>query len=64
VVQFGIDHVPYGNYPGRCYEGLVQVVCECGWRGPGRDLNFDRDRLLVAFDQNEHETCQAEAEAV
>jgi hypothetical protein len=63
-VKFRIDQVPYENYPGLFYEGLVQVVCECGWRGPGRDLNSGRDRLLVAFDQNEHETCQAaEAEA-
>jgi hypothetical protein len=37
------------------WPSLVQAVCDtCTWRGPVRNLNVERDRVLVKFD-GDHE---------
>lgn len=36
------------------WPALVQAVCECGWRGPVRDLHDSRERVLVKLDGREH----------
>lgn len=37
------------------WPALVQAVCECGWRGPVRDTNDMRQRVLLRLDAREHE---------
>lgn len=36
------------------WPSLVQAVCECGWRGPVRDMHDSRERVLVKLDQAGH----------
>jgi hypothetical protein len=36
------------------WPALVQVICECGGRGPVRNAGDSRQRVLLKLDQREH----------
>lgn len=37
------------------WPALAQATCSCGWVGPTRDTNTDRERLLLRFDHGDHQ---------
>ncbi len=40
------------------WPSLVQAVCECGWRGPVRNVNDSRERVLLKLDGTGHASGQ------
>lgn len=47
-------HEPTTRQAPGWWPALVRATCSCGWTGPVRDTNNDRERLLLRLDHGDH----------